>query len=140
MAVSTEGMRLVSETPTSSFAIANWFLKQAWEDEEAKIIVPTMTHTKVQKLTFFAHAWHLGYADAPLIKEEVHAWKYGPVYPALFHQLKRFRKSQISEFAKSEFDALPELFSRSKVQRQRGELQRQFGKLIARAPPGNWSH
>ena len=45
---------------------------------------------KVQKLVYFAHGWNLALVDAPLIRERVEAWKYGPVVSDLYHALKEY--------------------------------------------------
>lgn len=71
--------------PYKSIAIANQFI----------VSLPVrgisdVTHMKLQKLVFFAHAWHLAIAGKPLITEKVQAWKYGPVIPDLYRELKQY--------------------------------------------------
>jgi uncharacterized phage-associated protein len=39
---------------------------------------------KVQRLCYYAQAWHLVWDDAPLFEEEIFAWGSGPVIPVLF--------------------------------------------------------
>lgn len=68
----------------SALAVANWFLKRGKFDP-----------VKLQKLAFFAHGWRLALRDRPLINEEVEAWKYGPVFPTLYHKLKKYGSSPI---------------------------------------------
>lgn len=45
---------------------------------------------KLQKLLYFAHGLHLALRGMPLIREPVEAWKYGPVFPSLYHKFKIF--------------------------------------------------
>ena len=54
---------------------------------------------KLQKLVYYSHGWHLGIAGRSLINEQVQAWKYGPVIPALYHEFKEFGNSAISRDA-----------------------------------------
>jgi len=76
-----------------SKAVANRFLDIA--DAAKKPLCPM----KLQKLTYFAHGWHLAFKDAPLINEMVEAWTYGPVVPSLYHEFKEFGRSPIDERA-----------------------------------------
>jgi uncharacterized phage-associated protein len=47
-----------------------------------------ITHLQLQKLLFFAHAWHLGSRKSRLIGQKFEAWQYGPVLRVVFDQLK----------------------------------------------------
>ena len=49
----------------------------------------------MQKLVYFAHGWHLGLGNGPLINELVEAWDYGPVVPSLYRELKPYGAGQI---------------------------------------------
>jgi len=82
-------------------AIANYFLDLA--DRDGKGLDPM----KIQKLVYFGHGWHLALRDAPLIKERIEAWEYGPVIPPLYGQFKKFGNGRITERAlKVEFEGL----------------------------------
>ncbi len=50
---------------------------------------------KLQKLVYYAHAWHLAYFNKPLISEEVQAWKFGPVIPKLFSKCSKWKDGNI---------------------------------------------
>ena len=53
--------------------VARWFLSQS-----------SMTHKKVQKLCYYAQAWHCALYNQPLFAEAIQAWVHGPVIPALY--------------------------------------------------------
>lgn len=44
----------------------------------------TMTAMKLQKLCYYAQAWHLVWEDRPLFDNEIQAWANGPVSPRLY--------------------------------------------------------
>lgn len=43
-----------------------------------------MTAMKLQKLVYYAQAWHLVWAEQPLFANRIEAWKDGPVCPDLW--------------------------------------------------------
>lgn len=53
---------------------------------------------KLQKLVYNFHGWHLAVTGEPGISEEVQAWPYGPVIPALYHQFKHFGSNPITGY------------------------------------------
>jgi len=76
----------------SALAVANKFLELAEACNDR-----TLTPMKLQKLIYFAHAWHLHYFNGePLINDKICAWKYGPVIESVYHEFKRFGKQPIS--------------------------------------------
>ncbi|MBS2126639.1 DUF4065 domain-containing protein ['Fragaria x ananassa' phyllody phytoplasma] len=48
------------------------------------------TKMKLNKMIYYAHAKHLVKTKKPLVKEQIQAWIYGPVFPELCKQLKKF--------------------------------------------------
>ena len=44
-----------------------------------------MSTWKLQKLCYYAQAWHYTWTERRLIEEEFHAWRNGPVCPELFY-------------------------------------------------------
>lgn len=77
---------------TTVFDVANYFLKAVDRDSGSSI-----THLKLQKLVYYAQAWHLVFAAKPMFKARIEAWVHGPVCPELYTQ-----------FAGSGSDSLPE--------------------------------
>ncbi|MBO6178491.1 MAG: DUF4065 domain-containing protein [Selenomonadaceae bacterium] len=53
--------------------IAKWFLAQE-----------PMTHKKLQKLCYYAQAWHCALYGKPLFEDEIQAWVHGPVVVSLY--------------------------------------------------------
>lgn len=43
-----------------------------------------MSAMKLQKLVYYAQAWHLVWTDKPLFREKIEAWASGPVVPRLY--------------------------------------------------------
>jgi len=73
----------------SAFDVANYFLVKA--NSEGDLI----THLKMQKLLYYAQAWHLVNFGEPLFKERICPWNLGPVVEEVYHELKVFRASPI---------------------------------------------
>lgn len=55
------------------YDVAEYFLGKA-----------NMTHKKLQKLCYYAEAWHLAIREKPLTDAEYEAWVHGPVERKLF--------------------------------------------------------
>ena len=49
-----------------------------------------MTHKKLQKLCYYAQAWHLALFDTRLFNSSFEAWIHGPVCPDLYQDYKAF--------------------------------------------------
>jgi len=64
---------------------ANFLLSESRERGEV------LTNLKLQKLLYYAQAWHLALRDEPLFSEDFQAWVHGPVLPS---QYARFRDYQ----------------------------------------------
>jgi uncharacterized phage-associated protein len=75
--------------PYTPLAIANSFVKRSLAQNR------DINHMKLQKLVYFVHGWWLAYNDAPLLTERPQMWKYGPVFPTLYHELKTFGNSSV---------------------------------------------
>lgn len=53
------------------------------------------THLHVQKFVYLCHGWMLGLREVPLIKEEIQAWRYGPVIREIYDEYKYFGRNPI---------------------------------------------
>lgn len=65
--------------------VAQYFLLRANESEDTSI-----SNLKLQKLIYYAQAFHLAIFETPLFSEEFEAWPNGPVCPEIYHQYKHF--------------------------------------------------
>lgn len=76
-------------------AVANYFLSMPEVRDEG------IDPLKLQKLVYIAHGWHLALTDGiPLVQDEkVEAWRYGPVFPSLYHEFKHFGSGRVSRKA-----------------------------------------
>jgi uncharacterized phage-associated protein len=74
-------------------AVANYLLDCAREDGEA------LSPMKLIKLAYLSHGWHLALTDQPLLRENVEAWRYGPVVPSIYHEYKGFGNQAITRYA-----------------------------------------
>jgi uncharacterized phage-associated protein len=81
----------------SCFDVADYFINLA--NETGSFI----SNLKLQKLVYYAQAWHLGLYGRPLIEQDFEAWVHGPVIPSLYQKYKSFGWQPILE------DTLPEL-------------------------------
>jgi uncharacterized phage-associated protein len=50
-----------------------------------------VTNLKLQKLLYYAQAWHLALYDKPLFRERIEAWVHGPAVPPVYGEYKHFR-------------------------------------------------
>lgn len=71
--------------------VARYFLSRSKLNSETAI-----THLKLQKLVYYAQAWHLALTEGPLFRERIEAWIHGPVCPDLYYE---YRKHGFSEIA-----------------------------------------
>lgn len=84
----------VMSAPYSSKAVANEFIELAKADGRGDL-----SPMKLQKLVYFAHAWHLAFHEDPLIREEIQAWRFGPVVPEVYHEFKNYGNASVSRLA-----------------------------------------
>lgn len=80
----------------SAKEVANYFLDLA--SKEGIELSPL----QIQKLVYIAHGWHLAIygLEDPLIDDEyAEAWEYGPVFPSLYHEFKKFGAGPIKRLA-----------------------------------------
>ena len=66
------------------YEVANYFIRLA--NETGSYI----SNLKLQKLVYYAQAWHLAIHGTPLFEEDFEAWIHGPVIPELYRQYKDF--------------------------------------------------
>ena len=69
------------------FDVANWFL-----------VHESMTHKKLQKLCYYAQAWHCALYGNPFYEEEIQAWVHGPVSPTLYSKYSEYKWDKIPQY------------------------------------------
>jgi uncharacterized phage-associated protein len=69
---------------TTASEIADYFIYVANETGSY------LSNLKLQKLLYYAQAWHLALYDVPLFEEDFEAWIHGPVIPSLYEQYQTF--------------------------------------------------
>jgi len=91
-------MSTIASDPTAVVnAIADYLIAECRERGEL------LTNLKLQKLLYYADAWHLALRDEPLIAENFKAWVHGPVLTSQYHRFKDYKWSPITqEIAKPE--------------------------------------
>ncbi len=57
---------------------------------------------RLQKLLYFVQAKFLNTIGEPIFDERIEAWTYGPVVPDVYHEFKKYSKSDISYNADSD--------------------------------------
>ena len=70
--------------PATVAEVANEFLALG----RAEPTVPYIDQMKLQKLLFYAHAWHLAFWKAPLFENDFEAWAWGPVVRDVYAQTR----------------------------------------------------
>lgn len=80
------------ECASTVAAVANEFLVLASQEPN----FPPVDQMKLQKLLFYAHAWHLAYGKGPLFENDFEAWPWGPVVRDVYVQTKNFGRSRVS--------------------------------------------
>ncbi len=91
-------------------AIANYFLELATKEKKE------VTHLQIQKLVYIAHGWYLALygCDKLLVDDEfAEAWEYGPVFPSIYYEFKKYGAHPIKEPAHDlRFDEFTEKWDR----------------------------
>lgn len=78
---------------STAASVANEFLSLG-EREGGK--VPPIDQMKLQKLLFYAHAWHLAHNEKPLFDEDFEAWPWGSVVADIYSQTRKFGRSAVT--------------------------------------------
>lgn len=86
-----------------------------------------LTNLKLQKLLYYAQAWHLALRNQPLFSEDFQAWIHGPVLPSQYQRFKKFEWRPILE----EKITIPQLSN--ELNRHLKEVVEVFGSETATA-------
>ena len=67
--------------------IANYFIEN----------LNYVDNIRVNKLSYISYGFVLAHLQKKLFKEIIQAWRFGPVIPTIYHDLKHYGSSQITE-------------------------------------------
>ena len=56
---------------------------------------------QIVELTYLAHGWSFVNLEAPLVSDDVYAWKHGPVYPELYDMIRSFGNDPVTKIPAS---------------------------------------
>ena len=70
------------------FDVAEWFLHKK-----------SFNHKQLQKLCYYAQAWHLALLNKPLFDAEIEAWVHGPVIPLLYYRYADYGWEKIARLS-----------------------------------------
>jgi uncharacterized phage-associated protein len=84
--------------PYETRVVVNSLLQRGFREKRTD-----MTPMKIQKLLFYLNGWQLAVTGKPAILGSFEAWKYGPVVPSIYRELKRYGAEPITEYLK-EYD------------------------------------
>jgi len=59
--------------------------------------ISPISQMKLQKMVYFAQGVNLATNDAPIIKQTIEAWKYGPVVPIIYSDYKLYGSLPIND-------------------------------------------
>jgi uncharacterized phage-associated protein len=71
--------------------VADFFL--CFAQEHGDVLSPL----KLQKLIYYAQAWHLALKSSPLFEERIEAWIHGPVVRSVYSRFKNYRWKAIDK-------------------------------------------
>lgn len=70
--------------------IASWFLVKLNTNAG-----DTISPLKLQKLVYYAQAWHLVVFDKPLFEDVIEAWTHGPTVPSIYERFNHAHRESI---------------------------------------------
>lgn len=71
--------------------IVDYFIWKGQSDKK------NVTNKKLQKLLYYAQAWHLVFKGKPLFKDKIEAWVHGPTVGIIYDQFKLFSFNNIEK-------------------------------------------
>ena len=85
-----------AKAPYKAEQVADYFINLANQQViDERGTVEGITNLKLQKILYFAQAAHLAVHEKPLFKEDIEAWKFGPVIPSVYRKYKKYTNTAI---------------------------------------------
>ena len=75
------------KTPKSAYRVADYLILNS---------KTPLTPLHINKLIFFSHGWNLGMSGELLIKDDVEAWKYGPIIPSIYYAFQKYVQKKVN--------------------------------------------
>ena len=94
----------------SAIDIARYVINYSWD------INAPLSNLKLQKLLYFIQGNFLRILNRPCFKDDIEAWKYGPVVPTVYSKFKRYGSNNINrieyiyEFEENKYEAIKKDF------------------------------
>lgn len=79
--------------------VADWFLSKINTASG-----DTISPLKLQKLIYYAQAWHLAIFDEPIFDEDIQAWMHGPVVPSVYYRFQETCKDCTIDISETPLD------------------------------------
>lgn len=124
----------------SALSVAGYFIELAAESDENDL-----TNLKLQKLLYFAQGRHLSQFQKPLFRDEIEAWKLGPVVRAVYSEYKKCGAFPITVFdgfhASTSREKLPEsikVFLKKQVWEKYGKYSAGYLVGLTHKEGGPW--
>lgn len=109
---------------TTADTVAQYIIRIAHDNGDSGI-----TNLKLQKLLYYAHAWHLVNFKKSLFIDNIEAWEFGPVIPSVYRKYKQYAHKPIPQ-PQSTIDKWPFSVEQEKFLK---EFYLVFGGLTATA-------
>lgn len=78
-------------TKISAFQVAQYFIAKSHEENRG------ISNKKLQKLIYYAQAWHLALYDSKFFDDEIQAWIHGPAIPHIYGKYKSYGYNDIND-------------------------------------------
>ena len=88
----SSGSSSIFQKEKNCFSVANYLLSYAKKRNSS------VDNLKLQKLLYYAQAWHLVFRGKPLFRERIEAWVHGPVVPLIYREYRKYGYLQITNY------------------------------------------
>lgn len=105
-------------TDLSALQVAKYIIASFHEKEIDEGMAEGISNLKLQKLLSFCQAYFLALKDRPMFRENIYAWKYGPVVNEVYQEyaehgnkpIPKTQKPKLSEEIRTMIDAVLKTF------------------------------
>ena len=83
--------KIIQEKKYTANDVAEFFINLSLTNKIDDDVNEGITNLKLQKMLYFSQAAHLVLHNEELFKEDIQAWKWGPVVVSVYHKYKTFK-------------------------------------------------